>query len=187
MKNKVYIWIAVITMFLMGTLLIGITPAFAQTPSPEKDDTCVACHENLYVLYDTGKWYCLCGETPHCSYCHGGVVGTLDEKTAHQGMIANPVGDNTAICQNCHPEDYSEHVAMFAAHGGIQATPISQPTYNPALAGVDAEPVSDLLRPHPMETWRAAGLGATALGFVLVIIFAIHCYKQDCLLKRSLK
>ena len=188
MKSKVLrLWMAVFSTVLMGTLFIGIAPAWAQTPSPEKDESCMACHENLYVLHDTGKWYCMCGTKARCTYCHHGVLGALDEETAHQGMIANPVRDNAAVCQNCHPDDYTEHVAMFAAHGGLSPTPISLPTYNPALAGVNTEPVSDLLRPQPLETWRVAGLGATVLGFVLVIIFAIRCYKEDCLRNQSLQ
>lgn len=92
----------------------------AQAPTPDFDDgSCVACHENLYYLYDTGKWHCLCDATPSCVHCHGGQPGVLEEDLAHAGMIVNPLQNDAAICQQCHCDDCQEHVDEFLAVAGL--------------------------------------------------------------------
>jgi hypothetical protein len=171
----------------LSAILLGsfVQPALAQDGQPEKDQTCFNCHQNLYALHDTGKWYCMCGTKARCSYCHGGVVGEVDMEAAHQGIIASPVRDNAAICQSCHPQDYEEHVALFIARGGISPTPLPEPTYIPRH-GANSKALTAPLPYTPVPTWRWAGLILASLGLVGAIIFGINCCRQDRKSKENL-
>ncbi len=178
--NNRFILVAV---FVFACLFGGTTPAQAQTPAPQKDDSCIACHENLYLLHDTGKWYCLCGIAASCIDCHGGVAGAVTEEAAHQSMIAAPTHDEAARCQGCHPQDYSERVAKFAALGGIRATPPPAAPYQPAH-DAQTQPAADL-QPQPAPLWRILGLSASALSFIGLIFFAVRCYQHDCIIRKK--
>lgn len=162
-----------------GALLVQAhtLPAEAQPPTPEKDDTCIACHESLYLLHDTGKWYCLCEVKARCTYCHGGVVGALDEETAHQGMVANPLGVDSETCQACHPADIERRVTVFAARAGLSPTPC--PTVE-ALVASYAPPTAPVA-PQGMAVWQTAALILLGVGLVGLAAFAYRCWKADCL------
>jgi hypothetical protein len=157
-------------------LALAVTPAQAQSGKPENDASCMSCHESLYLLYDTGKYYCFCGTRARCTYCHSGVLGALDKETAHQGLIAHPTQDNAAVCQSCHPDDYQQRVEKFTALGGIRPTPLAA-VYTPPPA---SSATSVLLQPQPIEPWRAAGFSFLLVGFTGICIFAVRCYRDDC-------
>lgn len=172
-----------ITLSLGASMLVILLalfsqPALAQTEQPEKDQTCWDCHSNLYALHDTGKWLCMCGTKARCTFCHGGVVGEVDVDAAHEGLIANPLRDNAVVCQNCHPLDYTEHVMKFAALGGINPTPLPEPTYIP-LYEAYSKALSAPVAQGPISPWRWAGLALASLGLMGAIIFGIHCCQQD--------
>lgn len=48
-----------------------VVSADAPAPTPVQGN-CIACHEDLYFLHDTGKWYCLKESPMSCVDCHGG-------------------------------------------------------------------------------------------------------------------
>ena len=90
-------FIGLCTGFLMIALMLSalnVSPAFAQSEAPATEAACAACHESLYLLHDTGKWYCTCKRRADCTVCHAGQADTFDEDLAHQGLIANPIQDN---------------------------------------------------------------------------------------------
>ena len=159
------------------TFGITIEPARAQDDHPGNDESCVTCHANLYMLYDTGKWHCLCGTNVRCTECHGGVVGAVDEKTAHTGMIANPLEHDGETCVSCHEFDSEEKIARFAQVAGIHA--VNEPVlpYETPCEAVTASTnyMDTLLIPKPIETWRLAGLGAVSGLFIIMLIYAIRC------------
>jgi hypothetical protein len=162
-------------------LLGGAAPVSAQTPALEKDESCIACHEDLYLLHDTGKWYCLCEVRARCTDCHGGVVGEMDEEAAHAGMLANPVVDDAALCQSCHPDDYQVHLDKFAALGGLSASPC--PTEAAPLP-ITAPPEA----PTPaagLAAWQTTVLALLGLAFAGLVWFAYRCWKADCLRKQT--
>jgi hypothetical protein len=166
--------------FLLGIFVlifgVNIEPAQAQDAKPENDESCVTCHANLYMLYDTGKWHCLCGTNVRCSACHGGTVGAVDEETAHIGMIANPLEHDGEICKSCHELDSAEKIASFAQIAGIHTfnEPV-QPYETPCEGAAASTNTMDiLLTPKPIETWRVAGLGAVSGLFFMMIIYAIR-------------
>lgn len=157
-------------------LAFTVNPAQAQSGKPENDASCMSCHESLYLLYDTGKYYCFCGTRARCTYCHSGVLGALDKETAHQGLIAHPIQDNAGVCQSCHPDDYQQRMEKFAAQGGVRPTPIVAIYTSPPASSA----TNELLQPRHIEPWRAAGYGCLLVGFTGLVFFAVRCYRDDC-------
>lgn len=133
-------------------------PAGAQGPTPNGDDSCYTCHEQLYRLHDIGQAFCLCGAPMECTCCHGGVAGELEEEAAHAGMVANPLQEQAPPCQNCHPDDADERRAIFAAHAGVSGTPC--PTVEAIIEAI----VPPVAPPEPsrLEAWQIAVLAPSA-------------------------
>lgn len=175
---------------ILAVLLIiaGVTavqalsaPAQAQTPTTEKDDSCIACHEALYLNHDTGKWYCLCEVKARCTFCHGGVLGETTEEAAHAGMTANPLQVDSETCQSCHPSDVQRRVTLFATRAGLSSTPC--PTVEALAASLIATPAP--VSPRGLEGWQVAALVLLGGALVALIVFAYRCWKADCLSRRT--
>jgi hypothetical protein len=177
---------------LFGTILLAGLVYFcvcqtlsvrAQDVSPSEESSCRICHEKQYYLYDTGKWYCLCGEQRTCTDCHGGFDDVWEVDAAHAGMLANPLVQDPEICQSCHPDDAQHYIDKFAAVAGIdlQATPEpTQTPYVPVINSAAEEPLMPALEIQPDNTWRKLALGLLGLGFLGVIIFGYQCWQADC-------
>lgn len=166
--------------------LIFVLPARAQETAPENDETCVACHEHEYYLYDKGKWFCLCDAPMHCVYCHGGRTDSSVKEVAHEGLVLYPTRDQAARCQACHTEDYMSRVVSFSALAGISSTPQAIVTATPvqlAAVRLDQQQVSSLLRFSRFEPWRLTAIGVLTLALLGVFVFGYHCWKEDCLRK----
>jgi len=176
-------WMAAFAFILFAVLSTApITPALAQDEIPPEDSTCKTCHENLYLLHDTGKWYCFCGTRLSCTECHGGQVGTMDEDLAHAGMIVNPLVDDAALCQNCHPDNYQEIVEKFALIAGVSDTPHPCPTYVPAAQVIqppDTAGPTRLLRGLPSGGWQVLGVIILGIAFISVFLFTCRCWRLD--------
>ena len=163
---------------LMGVGL-PLELAQAQMQSPASGDSCFGCHERQYLLYDTGKWYCLCEATAQCTDCHGGNAEAWDKTEAHHGMINRPAKDDASICQTCHPHDHVARVAKFASVAGIRPAQTQMPTCIPPASEESTAPTSELLRPKGLEPWRVAGLGAVFVAFLGVIAFGVRCCQES--------
>ncbi|MBN1538282.1 MAG: hypothetical protein JW908_16205 [Anaerolineales bacterium] len=168
----------------IGVILAGAAqfPAQAQTITPEEKDTCYACHENLYLNYDTGRNYCLCEAPMHCTYCHGGVVGTMDEDAAHAGMVVRPEQDDAKICQSCHVDDCQEKLLMFASHANLDTTVIAE-TPCTTTVGMLSEIELDTVKPEPLASWKILALSIILVCLFALISFGVKCYREDCLRK----
>jgi len=171
-------------MGLMGVALwLGTPAAQAQENPPEGGDaTCINCHADLYYLHDTGKWHCLCDATPSCLHCHGGQPNTAAADEAHAGMIANPLQENAAVCQQCHCTDCEERVAEFLAVAGGTVTdgqgrvfPTSGPEPTPPLTGWQAYTLPSRLS----EPWRQSGLALAAVGMAALGGYGVYCVWSD--------
>jgi hypothetical protein len=163
-------------------LMADTSPAKAQIEMSDNDDSCISCHENLYLLHDTGKWYCLCETKARCTFCHGGEAGTLDEQAAHLGMIANPTQNTQAVCKSCHPDDYQARVATFISRAGVGASPC--PTKAAPVALSAAAPPESPAPEAGLDAWQIAGLSMLGLAFAGLAIFAHRCWRADCLSRR---
>jgi hypothetical protein len=110
----------------------------------------------------------------------------MDEDLAHEGMIANPLEKNAAVCQDCHPDDYQARVDKFASIAGIRPTPRPCPTCTPS-AQISQPPGGGggtlMLRALPPGAWQTLGAGFLGIAFLLVFFFACRCWKIDQLSK----
>ena len=162
-------------------LLGNLAPAEARTEGSDNDESCLSCHEALYQLHDVGKWYCLCEVKARCTFCHGGVVGALEEQAAHAGMIAKPIQTTESVCRSCHPDDYQDRMSTFVARAGLSATPC--PTA--VAAALFTAPLATPAPATGLATWQIAALSILGVGLVLLAGFAHRCWKADCLRQRT--
>ena len=172
-----------ILLIVIGLTLASITPTHAQTPTtPPDNEGCVGCHENLYYLHDTGKWYCQCASSPDCTSCHGGNPTVLTEKEAHLGMIASPTKNDAEICQGCHPTDYHTRIEQFAVIAGIKPTHPPCPTPTSTVNGAvttGGSPPPSLIAPKPANFWQISGIVLAGLAGLVFFIFFCRCWRQD--------
>jgi hypothetical protein len=182
MSSRAFRTLAVL-LLLIGAVALqaGSHPAAAQTATTENDDSCIACHEALYLNHDTGKWYCLCEVKARCTFCHGGVLGETTEEAAHAGMVANPVQHGTETCEGCHPQDVADRVVTFASRAGFSATPC--PTVVALAASLAPTPAP--VMPSGLGTMQIGALLLLGAGFLVLTVFAYRCWKADCLRKRT--
>lgn len=174
---------------LFGLLMVGLVlagfgwapVASAQEENPPAESTCRECHESRYWLYDTGKWYCLCGKQGACIDCHGGTDGTWDAEAAHQDIIKNPITENPGVCQKCHAEDAAERIERFAAVAGFDPSALPTPTPTPYVAAAASTSRGPYM--PALKSWQVAGLGLVAVLFGFVFVFGFRCWRADCLSK----
>lgn len=175
---------------IMASILVGVAllipdrigQAHAQEEIPPEDNSCMDCHEDQYYLYDSGKWYCLSETKVRCTECHRGRPDTMIKESAHEGIIANPLVNDAAVCQNCHPDDYRARVQIYASIAGISPTPRPYATYVPSpvisQSGESAGRMR-LLRFLPPGAWQVAGLSFFGVAFLVLLLFACRCWKAD--------
>lgn len=125
---------------LLGCVLLltapqPASPMQAQIGNNNDGPACIRCHENLYYLHDTGKWFCIAKSPMQCIGCHGGDPTATTKEVAHQNRTAHPVinGDPTT-CKQCHIEDCAERVAAFDAIAGISPVVLVSTLIGPAPA-----------------------------------------------------
>ncbi len=166
--------------------VVGIIPALAQEGDLPRDSSCIDCHQYQYQIFDRGKWYCLCETPVRCTECHGGVTDTAIQDLAHEGLIPNPLVDQAARCQTCHPNDYQARVEEFASTAGIRSMPRPCPTCLPVemnSGSLETEGGTKLLRALPAGPWQVAGISFFGVAFLFVFLFACRCWKNDHLCK----
>ena len=128
--------LAVAALLGIVLLLIAPQPAASQTPISSDAPTCIRCHEDLYYLHDTGKWFCISKSPMQCAGCHGGDPTAITKEAAHQHRTAHPIiNGDTTTCRQCHVENCAERVSEFDAIAGISPVVlVSKPIVGPAPA-----------------------------------------------------
>jgi hypothetical protein len=164
-------------------LAIWTVPAHAQISIPQAEPKCVNCHENLYWLHDTGKWFCLNEDTPMtCVGCHGGNPQAVTQEAAHAKRAAYPaVNENISKCQECHPKQASERVALFSQVAGIGFVKVSLP-YRPAIAaGTGIIPVTAQENKNPWVLFLEIASLILLAGLTLTAYFVYKIrHKTNC-------
>jgi len=161
---------------LAGTIILlamWTVPAQAQNQTPQAEPKCVTCHIDLYLLHDTGKWFCLNEETPMtCAGCHGGNPEATSQEAAHTNRAAHPIiNDNISKCQECHPAQASERVRLFGQVAGIGTIIVSLP-YQPLLvAKTEVIPVTGDEQNSNWILAIAAALFTLVAGLALTVYF----------------
>jgi hypothetical protein len=160
-------------MFLTMTAVIlslWPSPVSAQCGVNPPDPSCVTCHEIQAPIYDKGEWHEIHARKDCCTNCHGGNCSAAEKELAHEGMIPNPLDDIYTNCHACHPDDYPERAARFAAELGI--TPSSRETPTPVPASPD-EP--KLVLPADLSSVPASQppIGLINIGLLLLTILFV--------------
>jgi hypothetical protein len=155
MSNKFHsrAWFAVAALLGMVLLLPVPQPAASQTPINPEEPACIQCHEDLYYLHDTGKWFCISKSPMQCTGCHGGDPTAITKEAAHQHRTAHPViNGDTTTCRQCHVEDCAERVSKFDAIAGISLVVLVSTPVGPAPVA------STVVTPVPPTAAEAAPL-----------------------------
>lgn len=163
--------IALIGILLLGLLFLpgeSIRASAAQPQGGNASLTCLSCHEDLYYLHDTGKWYCITEHADRCTNCHEGQEPALNKEEAHKGMVLHPQKDNGAKCQECHPQDAEARLATFASLGGYKMI-TETVSYAPAVS-VETGFAETAETSHLSETWPWVLGGIFAFGFWLILV-----------------
>lgn len=144
-----------------------VTTARAQEPIPlSENSNCVVCHENLYLLHDTGNHFCLCESPMTCVTCHGGDPTALTKEAAHAVREPHPVvGEDLHRCQVCHPDECVERAAIFDQKAGISDILIV-PTFDVATVA-QAATIETAVEPvEKANFWRVLPVLVLILGSI---------------------
>jgi hypothetical protein len=135
-------FVALTTTLLIAAALIFSLPTqvvYAVPLADSNSNTCLACHEDLYYLHDTGKYYCLTEHADRCVNCHQGDSTVLNKEASHQGLVAFPQKDNGQKCRQCHTQDAQARLDKFASLAG----------YKPVIEAQPYTPVKETTRGFP--------------------------------------
>lgn len=118
-----------LAMTVFSLLLTAPLKAHAQeNPLLPSNGTCLNCHEDLYYLHDTGKYFCLNEMPMSCTDCHGGNAQAMKKEEAHTLRSAHPIiNDDISKCSECHPDQCAERAAIFETQAGTELVSIAQP------------------------------------------------------------
>ena len=170
MLSKTNRWIFVLGALLFVAfvaILSGPVGVSAAQPTSVASNSCLTCHEDLYYLHDTGKYYCITEHKDRCVNCHEGDASVMNKEESHLGLLAHPQSDDGAKCQECHAEDTQARLATFAAQGGYKVVIESEP-YTPSSAAEVGFPETSEATLMEKLPWLAGGV--ILFGFWLALV-----------------
>jgi hypothetical protein len=139
-------------------------PALPASPA----GTCISCHENLYLMHDTGKYFCLYESPMNCVDCHGGDPTATTTELAHYDREDHPVIEHEiTICQDCHPMDCEEHITRFDQVAGI-GNIVEAPAYQPERMAKVSDPIPSRFSRAPFTAIEVATLILGSLGLAVL-------------------
>ena len=133
MTRRLFILAGVLLLTGVVTLSIMPTPVSAQCGVNPPPSSCITCHEIQAPVYENGEWHGVHARKDCCTNCHGGNCSADEKERAHVGLIPNPLADIYTNCHACHPDDYQQRAAIFAAELGITPSSRKTPTPLPVL------------------------------------------------------
>jgi nitrate/TMAO reductase-like tetraheme cytochrome c subunit len=167
-KRLISIFSVFVFLFLVAGLILPVG-AFAAPSRDPISNSCLSCHEDLYYLHDSGKYYCITEHKDRCVNCHEGNTSVMKKDESHVGLIAHPQKGDGAKCQQCHPNDTQARLATFASLGG----------YKPVMEAVSYTPSKTIEAGFPettesntfSENLPVMVLGIILFGLWLVLVF----------------
>lgn len=131
--------------------------------------SCNTCHQvqNHLPVNTKGDWHINHANYDLCADCHKGNAASTDQTTAHTGVTAN-LADMGQSCQNCHPDDYINFYAKYAAKLGISTVP-QIAAQNP-LEGVSSALCATPAGVNPSGNPAKPGSGDTLLVIILAVL-----------------
>lgn len=167
-KRSLWIFLLLAVLFV-AALAVHPAQVSAAQITETVTNSCLTCHEDLYYLHDTGKWYCIAEHKDRCVDCHAGDPATLNKDTSHLGLIAHPQQNNGEKCLECHPQDSQERLVTFAQLGGYKTMPEAK-AYTPSIAAKAGFP--QVIEVNPLSAklpWVIGGCLAFGLWLALVL------------------
>ena len=119
-KYRIFIFSG-LAILLAAVVLLLYPTADAQAQCGSQASSCKNCHEvqgQDPVNSDGTGWHQSHAFGDFCYICHAGNNQSMDEATAHTGMVA-PLSDINAACQSCHPNDLQERAQVYASALGV--------------------------------------------------------------------
>lgn len=120
-KHQLFILVGLGFLLLAGLYFMWpVADASAQCGS--QASSCKNCHEVQAkdpVNNDGTGWHQSHAFGDFCYICHAGNNQSMDEATAHTGMVP-PLSDVKAACQSCHPNDLTERAQVYASALGVE-------------------------------------------------------------------
>jgi hypothetical protein len=167
--NKRWIWsmFMLLFLFVLLTLPVGASAAASRDPIT---NSCLSCHEDLYYLHDSGKYYCITEHKDRCVNCHEGNANVMKKDESHTGLIAHPQKDEGAKCQQCHPDDTQARLATFASLGGYKPV-MDAVAYTPSNIVETGFPETAEESNALSENLPVVALGILLFGLWLVLVF----------------
>lgn len=139
-------------------------PALPASPA----GTCLSCHENLYIMHDTGKYFCLHESPMNCVDCHGGDPTATTMELAHYDREDHPVIEHEiTICQDCHPMDCEKHITRFDQVAGISNI-VNAPAYQSERMAKVSDPTPSWFTRAPFTAIEIATLILGSLGLAVL-------------------
>lgn len=148
-KQHILLFVLAGILLFSAALLMPGSSARAQCGS--QASSCKSCHEVQAkdpVNADGTGWHESHAFGDFCYICHAGNSQSMDEATAHAGMVA-PLSDIQAACQTCHPNDAQELAQVYAAQLGVTVGEGSPPSPPPMSGSSDDGNVGGEAAPQP--------------------------------------
>lgn len=112
----------VLGVLLIAGLVVLWPTANASAQCGSQASSCKNCHEvqgQDPVNNDGTGWHQRHAFGDFCYLCHAGNSQSMDEATAHTGMVP-PLSDVKAACQSCHPGDLMDRAQVYATALGVE-------------------------------------------------------------------
>ncbi len=168
-RRNPWIFLLLAAMFVAALAIHPVQVSAAQTTDEPVSNSCLTCHEDLYYLHDTGKWYCITEHKDRCINCHEGDLTTLNKEESHRGLIAHPQRNNGEKCLECHPQDFQARLTKFDSIGGYKPAAEVAP-YTPSET-ISAGPptISEPNQALEKLPWAVGGVVFFGLWLMLVL------------------
>jgi hypothetical protein len=117
-----HLFLAGLGFVLLSSLIFLWPSGEAKAQCGSQASSCKNCHEVQAkdpVNNDGTGWHQSHAFGDFCYLCHAGNNQSMDEATAHTGMVA-PLSDVKAACQSCHPGDLMDRAQVYATALGVE-------------------------------------------------------------------
>jgi hypothetical protein len=151
-------WIVLVGIVITMMTLAVSSNVSAQASYPfAENGTCASCHEDLYILHDTGKWFCI-RESPMLFVdCHSDNPYPINQENTHTNRKTHPIlNEHVSKSQECHLAECDERVAKFDRTTGISSVLLAI-LYQPAPRIRSEQPLEmPITEPVENPVWISA-------------------------------
>jgi hypothetical protein len=166
------------SLLVLSAMAVPATASADSSEPPPDNGNCVNCHDNLYYLHDTGKYFCLNESPMACTDCHGGNPQATTQDEAHILREAHPViNEDTSKCQECHPEQCTERMSIFDRVAGFSDTVLIAGAPLPQLPVEQSVPLP-AAEETAVDGWMFPAMELIILLIFTALIMALYIYRK---------